>query len=578
MTVQEDTRPDLVVVDAGVRSDGAGDDADVITTEVVRQGLASAARRMKQTLVRTAFSPVIYEVLDFAAAIYDDQVRLLADAPTLPTFMGTMSFCVKEAVAGVGGPEALRDGDVILYNSPYGTGSHAQDCAVVMPVFHQSGELVGYTTIKGHLLDIGGKDPYSTDTVDVFQEGTIFPGIFLYRGGELVRDVYRFVMANSRVPHMVAGDISAEVAGVRAGASSLLALIDRFGVAAFRRSVARMYDHGEALVRECLQRIPDGRYVGYGQMDDNGIDDELIPFEVTVEVDGSDVTVDLSAAPDAQAGPTNCPLPSTVSAARITIAMLAGAEDSPNEGHFRPLRVVTRRGSMFCPESPSPCFLYGWPSDQAMEAIYHAIAQAVPEMVPACSGGDVCSLIWWGRREATGEVWVDGSPHPIGHGGHVHGDGASSTLHTSEAASRFAPVEVWEQKNPWLVERVALAQDSGGAGASRGGLGVDFSFRMLEDCYLTSAVERTRTAPWGLVGGCPGRPNGVAVTYPDGRRQTLAKVTRLALPKGSLVELTTGGGGGYGSPSARDPDAVAADVREGYISEAHARSQYDYEP
>ena len=206
---------------------------------------------MKQTLVRTAFSPVIYEVLDFAAAIYDDQIRLLAEAPSLPTFMGTMSFCVQEAVAGVGGPQALRDGDVILYNSPYGTGSHAQDCAVVMPVFHRSERLVGYTTIKGHLLDIGGKDPYSTDTVDVFQEGTIFPGVFLYRGGELVRDIYRFVLANSRVPQMVAGDISAEVAGVRAGAASLLALIDRFGEAAFRESVARMYDHGEALVRAC---------------------------------------------------------------------------------------------------------------------------------------------------------------------------------------------------------------------------------------------------------------------------------------------------------------------------------------
>jgi N-methylhydantoinase B len=567
-------QPDLVVIRAGAPEAEPAGRADVVTTEVIRQGLGSVARRMKQTLVRTAFSPVIYEVLDFAAAIYDDRVRLLAEAPSLPIFMGTMSFCVQEAVAGVGGPEVLRDGDVILFNSPYGTGSHAQDCAVVMPVFLHGEELVGYATIKGHLLDMGGKDPYSTDTVDVFQEGTIFPGVWLYRGGELMPDVYRVLLANSRVPNMVAGDISAEVAGVRAGASALVALIERFGREVFRDCVARIYDHGESVVRECLERIPDGRYVGRGRMDDNGIDDDLIPFEVTVEVKGSDVTVDFSAAPDAQAGPVNCPIASTVSGARIAIAMLAGAGDSPNEGHFRPLQVIARRGSMFYPESPSPCFLYGWPADQSIEAIYEAIARAVPTMVPACSGGDICGLMWWGSREATGEAWVDGSPHPIGHGGHSRGDGANSVLHTSEAASRFTPVEVWEQRNPWRLERMQLAADSGGPGRHRGGLGVDFVFRILEDSYLTAAVERTRTAPWGLEGGGCGRPNSVTVIYPDGRRVSRGKLTRLPLPKGSLVELQTGGGGGYGQPAQRDPAAVAADLLEGYVTQCRAREDY----
>ncbi|MFZ0383161.1 MAG: hydantoinase B/oxoprolinase family protein [Solirubrobacteraceae bacterium] len=570
-------KSDLVVIRAGARDAATPGRADVITTEVIRQALGSVARRMKQTLVRTAFSPVIYEVLDFAAAMYDDRVRLLAEAPSLPIFMGTMSFCVEEAVAGVGGPDVLRDGDVILYNSPYGTGSHAQDCAVVMPVFLGGKEIVGYAAIKGHLLDIGGKDPYSTDTVDVFQEGTIFPGVWLYRGGELVRDVYRMLLANTRVPDMVAGDISAEVAGVRAGASALVALIERFGLDVFRDCVERMYDHGESLVRECLERIPDGRYVGRGRMDNNGVDDDEIPFEVTVEVKGSDVTVDFSAAPDAQTGPMNCPIASTVSGARIAIAMLAGgADDSPNEGHFRPLEVIARRGSMFYPESPSPCFLYGWPADQSIEAIYQAIAQAVPTMVPACSGGDICGMVWWGNREATGEPWVDGSAHPIGHGGHSRGDGASSVIHTSEAASRFTPVEVWEQRNPWRLDRVELAADSAGAGRHRGGLGVDFAFRMLEDSYLTAAVERTRNAPWGLQGGGSGRPNSVTVIYPDGQRVSRGKLTRQPLPKGTLVELRTGGGGGYGDPGVRDPAAVAADLREGYITESRAREDYGH--
>src|SRR5579864_6978417 len=201
------------------RSTGALD-ADPITTEVIRHGLNSAANQMKRALVRTAFSPIIYEVLDFAVAIYDRQVRLLAQAPSLPIFMGTMNFCVDAAVAAVGGEEALEPGDIILYNFPYGTGSHPQDCAVVMPVFLHARELIGYTTIKGHLLDIGGKEPYSTDTVDVFQEGTVFPGVKLYSRGELVKDIYRLAIANSRVPKMVAGDINAEVVGVRTGANA----------------------------------------------------------------------------------------------------------------------------------------------------------------------------------------------------------------------------------------------------------------------------------------------------------------------------------------------------------------------
>jgi N-methylhydantoinase B len=137
-------------------------------------------------------------------------------------------------------------------------------------------------------------------------------------------------------------------------------------------------------------------------------------------------------------------------------------------------------------------------------------------------------------------------------------------------------VEVWEQKNPWLLEHLRLAADSAGPGRHRGGLGVDFAFRMLEDCYLTSAVERTRTAPWGLEGGAEARPNSLTVIYPDGAEAHLAKATRFPLPKGSLVELRTGGGGGYGPASERDPEALARDLREGYITEGHARSEYGY--
>ena len=563
------------VTRAGLGASSGAVDSNPVTTEIVRHSLNSAANQMKRALVRTAFSPIIYEVLDFAVAIYDRKIRMFAQAPSLPGFMGTMSFCVEAAVANAGGEGALEPGDILLYNIPYGSVSHAQDVAVVMPVFLNDDTLIGYTTIKGHWLDIGGKEPYCTDTVDVFQEGTIYPGIKLYRRGEPDGDLFRTVLANTRLPKMVAGDINAEVTGVRAGAAELVRVVERFGLERFTAAVEHMYDHGEAVVRRYFERIPDGRYVGRGQMDDDGITTDPMPFEVTVEVDGSTVRIDYSNAPGAQAGPINCPLPTTVSGSRIAISMLAGSSEAPNEGHFRPIEVVTRPGSLFHAVSPAPCFLMGWPATQAIEAIYEAIAAAMPNSVPASSGGDICGLVWWGTREATGEPWADGSPHPVGQGGHHAGDG-STCLHIVESATRFSPVEVWEARNPWLLEKVELAADSGGPGTYRGGLGVDMHFRMLEESYLTSAIEHTKTAPYGLAGGGEGRTNGGALRLADGSRAPVAKATRLAVPKGATFELSCGGGGGYGPPAARAVAAVQRDLSEGYITEAHARRHYPH--
>ena len=165
-----------------------GNNFDPITTEIIRSSLNSAAEQMKKTLIRCSFSPIIYEVLDFASAIYDKNYCMLAQSPSLPGFMGTLSFCVEQAVKEIGGENNLFEGDIIIYNNPYGSGSHSQDAAIVKPVFLDD-KLIGYTAIKAHWLDTGGKEPYSTDTVDVFQEGTIYPGLKLIKKGKLVEDI-----------------------------------------------------------------------------------------------------------------------------------------------------------------------------------------------------------------------------------------------------------------------------------------------------------------------------------------------------------------------------------------------------
>ena len=229
---------------------------------------------------------------------------------------------------------------------------------------------------------------------------------------------------------------------------------------------------------------------------------------------------------------------------------------------------------MFHPLPPSPCFLYGWPFLQSTEAMYHVLAQATPEVAPAWSGGDILTIVWWGNREATGEPWADASPHPVGQGASSRDDGANALMHHLQSATRFSPVEVWEVRDPWLVESVELAADSGGPGRYRGGLGVDFVFRVLEDLNVTTVIERTKNPPPGLVGGGEGRANGATIEYPDGRRVAIAKDTRVPLGKGTRVELHCGGG--FGDPAERDPAAVALDLREGYVTEAHARRWYPH--
>jgi N-methylhydantoinase B len=565
---------DLVVVRAAPAAKTHAE-GDPITTEVIRHALNSAAELMKRSVIRTAFSLLLYEVLDFACAVYDRQVRLLAQAPTFPIFMGTLSFCVEASVEAVGGEDALEPGDVILYNVPYGTGAHMPDVALVMPIFFDE-ELIGYAAVKGHLADIGGKDPYSADTVDVFQEGTMYPGVKLYRGGERNDEMHRLVLANSRIPKMVAGDINAQIAGLRAGVAGVTRIVERYGLETFGRACEQMFDHGEAIVRDYFSRLPDGEYSATGELDSDGLSDETVPFEVRVQIEGTSVRVDYSNAPDARKGPTNSPLPGTVSATRVAISMLAGAGESPNEGSFRPLEVVARRGSMFYPVPPTPCFLYAWPAFQAIEVIYKAIAEALPSAVPASSGGDIAAVVWWGDRSNTGDPWAEGGPNPIGHGAHARGDGASSLMHIGQACSRNSPVEVLEVRYPWLMRCTELAPDSCGPGRYRGGLGLDMDFEVLDDTSITSVVERTKNAPWGLAGGGEARPNSVSVTMPDGTQKRFGKITRFLIPRGGVLALRTAGGGGYGPPAERDAAAIASDLREGYITPDFARRHYGY--
>jgi len=546
--------------------------ADPVTTEVVRNALNSAANQMKNALVRTAFTPIIYEAHDFAVALYDEQIRMLSQAPTLPAFMGTMSFCVEAAVDAVGGAESLRPGDVIIYNQPYGTGSHAQDVAIVVPIFHQD-TLIGHATNKAHWMDIGAASIYCTNTTDVYQEGVVIPGMKIYNAGKLDTNVQRFIAANSRMPREILGDMNAQIAAARVGANELNRLVERFGLDVLRACVERMFDHGEAIARRTIERIPDGKYVARAKLDDNGLDREPVYFDLEVQISGSNVRIDYSNAPDANPGPINCPRPSTVSLSRLTVAYLAGCGEAPNEGHFRPLEVVTRPGSLFHPVSPQPCYLYGWLMMPAMEAIFEALSEAAPDLVPAGGAADICAVMNWGTREKDGTRFMYSASLPAGHGASHRGDGA--TLYVPALAySRLASAELMESKYPMFFHRWEYLPNSAGVGKYRGGMGWHYHYEITAAGKMISTIEQTKSPAWAHQGGGRPVPNLLEIIYPDGRIEEMGKVTDYPLPKGTQIRIRAGGGGGFGRASEREPARVHADLRQGLITESHAREHY----
>jgi N-methylhydantoinase B len=258
------------------------------------------------------------------------------------------------------------------------------------------------------------------------------------------------------------------------------------------------------------------------------------------------------------------------------VKAIAGIGDGANEGHFRPIEIRTRPGSIFHALPPAPVFMFAWPLISAIDHIHRALAGVVPDSIPAQTGCDVGAFLAWGTR-TDGSFWGDGTNHAGGQGAALaYGDGGGPMMHISCSGTRNNAVEVWEARTPFLAERVEFAQDSGGAGRFRGGPGLNVHYRALRDLYVTIPWERVKSAPFGLFGGHDARPNLVVIEFPDGTSRSYTKASAVFVPEGALVRLETGGGGGVGDPSERDAQRVHDDVAAGYISETAARRDYPH--
>ena len=553
---------------------------DAISIEVIRAALNSAAERMRITMVKTAYNHIISESLDFGCAIFDPDVQMIAQGIGLPVFQGHLGFPI-EATIRDRGIEAFREGDIFIHNDPYeGNGNHLNDVAMTAPVFWE-GRLAGFVAVKAHWSDVGGPVPSSMQvgSREFRQEGLRFQSVRLYGRGALNEEVMRVIRGNIRTESGTLKDVQAMVAVCRAGEAYVKEILAKYGRDAVLEATRVYLEQSERRTRAALAAIPSGVYTAVGHFDNDGITlDTPVRVEMAISVGGGAMTVDFTGTDAQVVGPFNCGDAITISACRLLIKCLTTPHDPVDEGCFRPLTVVIPKRSVLAVEEPAPTARYYVPINLLIELGLRALAPAMRDGIPAGAYGDQMPTIAFGTHPETGKLFIQGDLNAGGTGARPTFDGESAMIILGGSTARNNPVEVVESRIPSMrIRRYGLRRDSGGAGTYRGGLGVERVYEFRMPAFITFSLERKATPPWGLWGGRDGAVNGVEITSPDGAVRHVRKATQHPIAAGETVKIMTGGGGGWGAPSGRDPGAVRRDVREGYVSADAARRDYGVE-
>ncbi|MDT0444753.1 hydantoinase B/oxoprolinase family protein [Streptomyces johnsoniae] len=545
---------------------------DAITIEIIRHGLLSAAEEVARNLCRTAYNTVVYEIHDYGIGIHDAAGDVVADAPGIAIFTRGNDYGIKKSLEFLGA-DAMRPGDVYLLNYPYWSSAHTLDPLVFAPIHFES-ELIGFASCRIHVLDLNQKDPgYVLDSTHSSQEGLVFPATRLYREGEQNTDVFNVIRFNSRMPERTIGDIQAQVSACVTGVRRTQEIARKYGRDSLLDAMRAINEHGEKLARIGLGKLPKGTWSATDFVDSDGVDREtLVKLTATVTVTDEEMVVDWTGSARDVRGPINLPRGQTEALSSLIFKALTTPDSPVVAGNFAPLRVVTEPGSVMHAEPPMPTFTL-WTGLLAGEVILKALAEGMPDLVPACSGGDVCSMMGLGVNPRTGEAWQEATNEAVGFGATRDADGEDGIMHLSEPGCRNNPVEVLETKSPMVIDSYGYRPDTGGPGRFRGGVGVSRVYRFTAPATGICLVYKTRTNPWSIDGGGEGKPNRIVLNAGTDR-EVVQGGSYNHLETGETLANETGGGGGYGDPFTRDPAAVARDVRNGFVSAPAARERY----
>lgn len=513
---------------------------DSISLAVFRSLFESVAEEMGVTLQRAAFSPNIRERLDFSCAVFDAAGRMIAQAAHIPVHLGSMPASVEAAIRAVG---QFAPGDVVILNDPYRGGTHLPDVTMVSPVF-AGGEVAFFVASRAHHADVGGMTPGSLPlSTELYQEGLIIPPVKLVEAGALSEAVLALITANSRAPHERRGDLEAQLAAQRVGARRLLALVETRGYPVVGEHAAALIDYSRRMTEAVIAAIPDGDYSFEDALEGDGQQVYRIPVRATITVRGTAFAVDFSGTALQVAGNLNAVEAIVRSAVYYCLRLLAVDDVPVNHGCFESVTVTTPARSLLNPDFPAAVAVGNTETSQRIvDVVLGALAQALPDVVPAASQGTMNNITFGGA--AGGQPFVYYETIGGGHGAGPLGAGISGR-HSHMTNTRNTPVEALEHALPVRVLAYRLRDDSGGGGRYRGGDGITRAYVFLAPARLTVNSERRVYAPYGLRGGGPGQRGRNRLVRGADEIDLGGKVERTVEP-GDVLWIETPGGGGWG--------------------------------
>ena len=545
---------------------------DPIRFEVIRNALVEATEEMASALRRSAYSTNIKTRHDFSCAIFDLNKRTVAQSFSQPNHLGSLVETVPRALDAYG-PERLDEGDGILVNFPYGGGVHLNDIALISPIFYD-GDVVGYVASLAHHVDVGGGAPASIGAFrEIYQEGVIIPPVKFVAGGQINRDVFDLVLAQVRAKRETAGDFRAQIASNNTGIRRMTALLDRMGVETVGRYVDELIEYTNRRTQAELAKLPRGVYAGEGYLDSDGYTEAPVSLVVRVTIDDDGLLFDFTGSDLQRRAPVNSTYAQTHSGVAFVLKCLIDPDVPVNAGFYRNVRMVAPEGTVVNCTEPYPV-VGGWETQiRLADVIFKALAQAIPEKVPAGTEAMICHSGFGGSDPYRNETYCFLETIAGGYGGRASKDGPDAVQpHGKNTAN--APVEETELNYPVRITRYELVENSDGPGKYRGGLGLrrDYFFPDHEASF-TILADRERWGPHGLFGGLPGERAHYVLNPHSDATELGSKVT-VQLKENDVVSYRTCGGGGYGPPEDRDPEDVLWDVLNGKVSLERAGKVY----
>ncbi|MGD9712086.1 MAG: hydantoinase B/oxoprolinase family protein [Thermomicrobiales bacterium] len=548
------------------------DSIDPITLEVIQNGLGSIVDEMALTVMRTAYSGVVKDALDYSTAFCNASGEVIAQGLTIVVHLGSFPSAVRSIMTKFAG--RIYPGDMFISNDPYTAGGiHLPDIYVIKPVFDAT-ELQGFSCVVAHHTDVGGIVPgsNSTQATEMYQEGICLPAMKLYERGEPNDAIFDIIARNVRVPDKVLGDLRAEIAAANIGERAYLDLIRRYGPTTFHHYSDALLDYSERLARAEIAALPDGVYQATGHIDGDSIESGPVTIAVRVTIEGDELTVDFDGSSRQVKAGINSPIAFTRSAVYGAVRLILDPAAPNSAGYFRPIHVDAPAGTVVHPVLPGACGARGIMGFRIMDTVAHALAAVAPDRVPADGEGGN-TILSMGGYDAEFNPFVYVDLIAGARGGAPWGDGAAGIPHPGSNIAN-TPVEIAEVELPIRIEEYGFAVDTGGAGQFRGAPGQIRQVRLLADeAILQMRSDKRRFRPYGLHGGNEGTPS-MTVLNPGTEDRVLKTMGMTPIRKNDVVRHTLAGGGGWGAAFERDPELVRRDVWNELLSTDYASVHY----